>query len=160
MCNRITPCFPGPRCDMDINECVSSPCQNGGKCIDAANRYHCLCPDGFAGPRCETNLDECLSAPCLHGRCPFFFVTEGGGESRGGEGGGGGGGGGGANYAKMAPELFLITPCQRSGRCVCARACSVCVCESVCGVSLRHMSQGANARPLPGCLPCSLNYGH
>lgn len=79
MCNRITPCFPGPHCDMNINECASSPCQNGGKCIDGANRYHCLCPDGFAGPRCETNVDECLSAPCLHGRCPFFFVTEGGG---------------------------------------------------------------------------------
>lgn len=77
MCNRITPCFPGPRCDVDVDECASSPCQNSGKCIDAANRYRCLCPDGFAGPRCETNLDECLSAPCLHGRCLFFFVTEG-----------------------------------------------------------------------------------
>uniref|UniRef100_A0A8P4KTZ8 Protein eyes shut homolog n=1 Tax=Dicentrarchus labrax TaxID=13489 RepID=A0A8P4KTZ8_DICLA len=61
--------FLGARCDVNIDECVSNPCQNSGRCIDAPDRYDCLCPDGFTGLHCETNIDECMSAPCLHGSC-------------------------------------------------------------------------------------------
>lgn len=60
--------FLGPRCDVDIDECASAPCQNSGGCIDGTDGFLCLCPAGFAGLRCETNVDECVSAPCLHGR--------------------------------------------------------------------------------------------
>ena len=38
----------------DINECSSSPCQNGGACIDAVNSYLCSCVDGYDGDNCET----------------------------------------------------------------------------------------------------------
>lgn len=65
--------FLGPRCEVNIDECVSNPCQNSGRCIDAPNRYHCMCPDGFIGLHCETNIDECTSAPCLHGRYRIFL---------------------------------------------------------------------------------------
>lgn len=82
--------FPGLRCEGNIDECVSNPCQNNGRCIDAANRYRCLCPDGFTGLHCETNVDECTAAPCLHGRYGFLTAS----ISR-----------NTANYA----ELFLIT---------------------------------------------------
>uniref|UniRef100_A0AAQ5Z5T4 Protein eyes shut homolog n=1 Tax=Amphiprion ocellaris TaxID=80972 RepID=A0AAQ5Z5T4_AMPOC len=62
--NGIT-CYLWPRCEVNIDECSSNPCQNSGGCIDAPNRFHCLCPDGFAGLHCETNIDECI--PCLNG---------------------------------------------------------------------------------------------
>ena len=37
----------------DIDECSSSPCQNGGTCIDGINSYTCVCVPGHAGDNCE-----------------------------------------------------------------------------------------------------------
>ncbi|XP_073987911.1 neural cadherin isoform X3 [Rhodnius prolixus] len=39
----------------DKNECLDSPCRNGGRCInhDPRLRYRCDCPDGFWGENCE-----------------------------------------------------------------------------------------------------------
>ena len=37
----------------DINECASSPCQNGATCADHVNRYKCSCVAGFSGINCE-----------------------------------------------------------------------------------------------------------
>ena len=39
---------------VDINECVSEPCLNGGLCEDGINVYICHCQDGFLGSACET----------------------------------------------------------------------------------------------------------
>lgn len=39
----------------DINDCESSPCRNGGTCIDKVNAYQCICADGWEGPDCETS---------------------------------------------------------------------------------------------------------
>ena len=41
---------------LDINECQSNPCQNGGTCIDAANKYTCNCVLGYSGANCETSM--------------------------------------------------------------------------------------------------------
>ena len=38
----------------DINECISNPCQNGGKCTDGVNSYTCKCKPGYQGDNCET----------------------------------------------------------------------------------------------------------
>ena len=38
---------------LDINECKSSPCKNGGKCSDHVNRYTCSCAAGYNGVHCE-----------------------------------------------------------------------------------------------------------
>lgn len=46
----------------DINECLSSPCANGGTCTDEFNGYSCVCAKGWAGPTCQSPT-------------PTFFVT-------------------------------------------------------------------------------------
>jgi len=40
---------------VDINECASSPCVNGGSCVDAINGYTCSCVAGYTGVLCETS---------------------------------------------------------------------------------------------------------
>ena len=43
-------------CVLDINECVSKPCQHSGTCIDEVNRYTCNCVTGYTGVNCETSM--------------------------------------------------------------------------------------------------------
>ncbi|CAL8276588.1 unnamed protein product [Merluccius merluccius] len=61
------PGFAGENCSVNIDECESEPCQNGGICEDQINGYACICAAGFAGDICEINIDECESQPCLNG---------------------------------------------------------------------------------------------
>ena len=39
---------------LDIDECASTPCQNGGTCTDAVNGYTCACEAGYSGADCST----------------------------------------------------------------------------------------------------------
>ena len=81
-------------CDVDVDECISSPCQNGAVCSDSrsdpavpANQFSCKCGPGLAngicdydfspayalecnlatGAVCRTDLSECASSPCQNG---------------------------------------------------------------------------------------------
>ena len=54
----------GVICQESVNECESSPCQNGGFCSDLVSSYSCLCRAGFTGSHCETNIDECAQGLC------------------------------------------------------------------------------------------------
>ena len=38
---------------IDIDECATGPCQNGGSCTDQINDYTCACVDGYDGLNCE-----------------------------------------------------------------------------------------------------------
>ena len=72
----------GGNCDVDVNECDSTPCTNRALCTDSRNdgvlrleidvsvhTYRCTCLAGFDGQQCENDKDECLSTPCGHGAC-------------------------------------------------------------------------------------------
>lgn len=38
---------------LDINECKSNPCQNGGFCENTNGFYQCRCADGWMGQNCQ-----------------------------------------------------------------------------------------------------------
>ncbi|XP_072227644.1 protein crumbs homolog 2a [Leuresthes tenuis] len=61
------PGFAGENCSVNIDECESEPCKNGGTCEDEINGYTCICSDGFLGELCELNINECESQPCQNG---------------------------------------------------------------------------------------------
>lgn len=44
--------YTGPRCEIDVNECVSNPCQNDATCLDQIGEFQCICmPGAPAGAR-------------------------------------------------------------------------------------------------------------
>ena len=49
----------------DINECSSSPCQNGATCLDEINGYLCSCTDGWHGVNCDVGK--------WHSKCDVFL---------------------------------------------------------------------------------------
>lgn len=66
--------FAGRHCEVDLNDCVSDPCQNGGQCIDGIDSFRCDCSrTGYVGTLCDVNVDECQTAGggCLHGGTCF-----------------------------------------------------------------------------------------
>ncbi|GAB0086236.1 Protein eyes shut [Sergentomyia squamirostris] len=61
---QCSPGWEGDLCEKDINECASSPCQNGGVCVDKLAGYACACVTGFTGNDCEETILECNDSPC------------------------------------------------------------------------------------------------
>ncbi|KAI8520644.1 hypothetical protein Bbelb_003980 [Branchiostoma belcheri] len=51
---------------IDVDECESNPCQNGGTCINMENAYRCQCPAQFKGVNCDTERN-CFNFPCQNG---------------------------------------------------------------------------------------------
>ena len=39
----------GKTCEINVNECMSNPCQNNATCVDDVNGYVCECHHGFRG---------------------------------------------------------------------------------------------------------------
>ncbi len=44
---------------------VTSPCRNGGTCINTINGYSCQCTGLFQGSDCSIPIDPCSSNPCV-----------------------------------------------------------------------------------------------
>lgn len=70
--------FKGQTCEQEINECLSSPCLNGGRCVDGVNRYSCECVKGFSGGSCEVDGRPCRAGVCKNGgTCEQVLNVEG-----------------------------------------------------------------------------------
>ena len=63
VCNCSTG-WQGDRCQDDVNECASSPCQNDGQCINVPGTYICVCTGYWVGQDCEIDEEECKKKPC------------------------------------------------------------------------------------------------
>ncbi|XP_055376615.1 protein eyes shut [Condylostylus longicornis] len=61
---KCAPGWHGRICQHEINECESSPCQNGGVCVDKLASYVCACPMGYTGVNCEEEILICADNPC------------------------------------------------------------------------------------------------
>ena len=61
--------IPSDGC-VNIDDCLSNPCQNNGTCNNLINGYECVCSPGFTGKDCDININECESNPCQNnGAC-------------------------------------------------------------------------------------------
>lgn len=83
---RCHPGFTGLRCETNIDDCASNPCQNAGTCVDGINGFTCSCTLGFSGKDCSVRSDACSRMPCENGgtcythfsgpvcKCPSGFM--------------------------------------------------------------------------------------
>lgn len=42
--------YEGIYCEINTDECASSPCLHNGNCLDKINEFHCECPTGTWQP--------------------------------------------------------------------------------------------------------------
>ncbi|XP_071160728.1 furin-like [Mytilus edulis] len=42
----------------NIDQCISSPCENHGTCTNNAYSFSCQCPDGYSGSNCQTIITD------------------------------------------------------------------------------------------------------
>ncbi|KAJ3590275.1 hypothetical protein NHX12_008229 [Muraenolepis orangiensis] len=61
------PGYSGKDCELEVHECDSSPCRNGGSCTDLEAGFSCSCPQGFYGNTCEVSAMTCGDGPCFNG---------------------------------------------------------------------------------------------
>jgi hypothetical protein len=54
----------GAGCSV-TDECSSSPCENGGTCLDATGFYSCICQQGFSGTNCAIADSDCQRGTCV-----------------------------------------------------------------------------------------------
>lgn len=52
------PCLCVCRCEQELDECKSNPCQNGGYCHNLINRFVCVCDMSYAGDVCQTDVSD------------------------------------------------------------------------------------------------------
>ena len=57
--------YTGPSCEIVINSCSSTPCQNRATCQRISPvGYNCICPPNFTGTNCDVQVNPCSSNPC------------------------------------------------------------------------------------------------
>uniref|UniRef100_A0A8C7C262 Neurocan core protein n=1 Tax=Neovison vison TaxID=452646 RepID=A0A8C7C262_NEOVI len=64
-----------PGVTPNIDDCVSSPCENGGTCIDEVNTFVCLCLPSYGGSLCEKDTEGCDHGwHKFQGHCYRYFA--------------------------------------------------------------------------------------
>ena len=61
---------------VDINECGSIPCLNGGNCTDQVDGFQCTCPPGWTGSNCQDLVPSCSESTCLNGGTCFDQIGD------------------------------------------------------------------------------------
>ncbi|XP_064422095.1 milk fat globule EGF and factor V/VIII domain containing b isoform X2 [Latimeria chalumnae] len=61
---KCPPGYDGVHCEINKNECASTPCKNGGVCLDLNGDYSCKCPPLFLGKECHL---RCISKLGMEG---------------------------------------------------------------------------------------------
>ncbi|XP_077869577.1 vitamin K-dependent protein Z-like [Saccoglossus kowalevskii] len=51
--------YNGTNCELNINECLSDPCMNGGTCTDGIDKFTCTCTSNWTGLTCNEDVNEC-----------------------------------------------------------------------------------------------------
>lgn len=73
--------YQGTYCEVDIDECDSSPCLNNGSCTNLDGSYKCSCVPEFFGKNCHLNnschherpcQNEAVCTPLEEAERPFF----------------------------------------------------------------------------------------
>ena len=74
--------YKGVDCEINEDECASTPCVNAVTCLDGVNSFICHCLPGYDGELCEIEIDECAvldpcvnSALCVDGVDSFTCVS-------------------------------------------------------------------------------------
>ncbi|KAK1790852.1 hypothetical protein P4O66_014704, partial [Electrophorus voltai] len=66
--------YTGESCEIDVDDCMSNPCENGGTCIDKVVSFICLCLPSYSGDMCEKDTEGCEHGwKKFHGHCYRFF---------------------------------------------------------------------------------------
>ncbi|XP_075467242.1 neurocan core protein [Ascaphus truei] len=66
--------YTGENCEIDIDDCLSNPCQNGGTCIDEINSFLCLCLPSYGGNMCDKDTEGCAhNWHKFQGSCYRYF---------------------------------------------------------------------------------------
>ena len=53
LCTLIEPVSYSLFMFVEVNECQSNPCLNGGTCVDGLKSYRCICSERYTGDNCE-----------------------------------------------------------------------------------------------------------
>lgn len=59
--------YEGTVCESIVDNCLPTPCHNGGTCHNQINSFNCTCPAGTSTPVCDDLTNECSSIPCQNG---------------------------------------------------------------------------------------------
>uniref|UniRef100_A0A4W4HIZ3 Neurocan n=1 Tax=Electrophorus electricus TaxID=8005 RepID=A0A4W4HIZ3_ELEEL len=66
--------YTGESCEIDVDDCMSNPCENGGTCIDKVDSFICLCLPSYSGDMCEKDTEGCEHGwKKFHGHCYRLF---------------------------------------------------------------------------------------
>ncbi|XP_071942939.1 cubilin-like isoform X2 [Antedon mediterranea] len=49
----------GIKNDLELNNCASHPCQNGGSCVSMYSGFYCHCTSNWKGTTCRSDVNEC-----------------------------------------------------------------------------------------------------